>query len=235
MEETINLCYSKISIQSDIILTATQLRSYLGYRFISDTEFHHHDDKPYHYPLIQYKRIKNTLYVIGILDYSKLVFNRMSGLQYIVLAKKNIPITNITFENTKHRLSNEITSYSFTSPWIALNTENYTKFKKIDHRFKKKFLEDILTGNILSMLKGLNIRINYKLYVNIDWYKEVPIIAHKHDFSGFYANFITNLSLPKYIGLGKSVSKGFGTIQKQENKKKNNRIIGSKINDKIIN
>ncbi len=214
MEETINICYSKISVDSDITLTATQLRSYIGYRFITDTEFHHHDDRPYHYPLIQYKRVRGQLYVMGISNCSRLVFDRVSGLQYIVLAKKNIPITNIIFENTKHRLTDEITTYSFSSPWIALNTENYTKFKNIDSRFKKRFLEDILVGNLLSMLKGLDIRISYQLYVNIKWYKEIPIIAHKHSFSGFHANFTTNLSLPKYIGLGKSVSKGFGIIHR---------------------
>ena len=70
---------------------------------------------------------------------------------------------------------------------------------------------------MLSMLKGIGIRINHRLYVQIKWYKEVPIIAHKHNFSGFYAKFVTNLSLPKYIGVGKSVSKGFGIIQEDDN------------------
>ncbi len=72
----------------------------------------------------------------------------------------------------------------------------------------------MLIGNLLSMLKGIGIKIDYHLYVQIKWYKKAPVIVHKHRFSGFYAKFVTNLSLPKYIGIGKSVSKGFGIIQK---------------------
>ena len=212
MEKTIKLCYCNISVNSDIVLTATQMRSYIGYKFVEDTEFHHHDDNPYRYPLIQYKRIKDEISVMGINQYSDMVYDRLSSLQYIVLAKQKIPITSIIFDRTKHIITDEITPYSFTSPWIALNKENYTKFKNLDGQFKKRFLEDILIGNLLSMLKGLGIRIDYQLYVQLKWYKEVPIIAHKHSFSGFYAKFVTNLSLPKHIGIGKSVSKGFGIL-----------------------
>ena len=213
MDLKVNLCYCNITVDADIVLTATQLRSYIGYKFIEDTEFHHHDDKPFRYPLIQYKRIKEKLYVLGILQYTDLVFDRMSGLQHIVLAKKKIPITNIKFKKSTHVITDEITEYSFCSPWIALNAENYVKYKKLDKQFKKRFLEDILVGNLLSMLKGLDMRIDYRLYAHLKWYKELPIVAHKHGFSGFYAKFVTNLSLPKYIGIGKSVSKGFGIIQ----------------------
>lgn len=216
MDTLIRLCYSEISANTDMVLSATQLRSHIGYKFVADTEFHHHDDKPYRYPLIQYKRIKSKLYVLGIGDYAKLVFDRISGLQSITLAKKTIPITNIIFENTTHTITDEITQYSFNSPWIALNAENYAKFKNLDKQFRRRFLEDILIGNMLSMLKGLGIRIDYQLHVHIKWYKEIPIIAHEHGFSGFYAKFVTNLSLPEYIGIGKSVSKGFGTIQKTD-------------------
>lgn len=214
MDKLIRLCYSEINTDTDMVLSATQLRSYIGYKFVSDTEFHHHDDKPYRYPLIQYKRIKDKLFVLGIDNYAKLVFERISGLQSITLSKKTIPITNIVFKNTTHTITAEITQYSFSSPWIALNTENYAKFKSLDGQFRRRFLEDILTGNLLSMLKGIGIKIDYRLYVQIKWYKAVPIIAHEHRFLGFYAKFVTNLSLPAYIGIGKSVSKGFGMIHK---------------------
>ena len=216
MEIDIPLCYSEIVLHEKRRLSATQLRSFIGYKFIENTEFHHHDDNPYRYPLIQYKRINDSLYILGIAKYADLVFDRVSELQHITLKNTDLSISNIVFEKTTHAVTEKICKYRFISPWIALNAENYTKYNNIDLTFHKKFLENILTGNLLSMLKGLDIRIDYTLYVEIKWFKHMPITAHKHGFSGFYAEFITNLDLPEHIGIGKSVSKGFGIIQKMK-------------------
>lgn len=214
VNKVIQLCYARISTDTELNISATQLRSYIGYKFIADTEFHHHDEKPYRYPLIQYKRVKDRLFVMGIGEYADLVFDRLSGLQHIVLSKTQIPIRDIVFERDTHQITDQITQYRFTSPWIALNAQNYTKFRSLDRQFKKRFLENILIGNLLSMLKGLNIRLDYELYIQIKWYKELPVTAHEHGFSGFYAKFATNLSVPEHIGIGKSVSKGFGMLER---------------------
>lgn len=213
MEQEINVAYAKINSDYTVKISATKLRGYLGYLFIQDTEFHHHDDNPYRYPLIQYKRIKNDLVVVGIGDYSSIIIDKLSDLKEIILPHSKVPVRSIEFTSIVHNITNNICQYEFQTPWFALNVENYAKFKNLDNHFKTGFLEDILIGNMLSMLKGIGIHINYQLYVKIKWYKEVPIIVHKHGFSGFYARFVTNLSLPKYIGIGKSVSKGFGIIQ----------------------
>ena len=210
------ITYAKINTDRSSKISATQLRGYLGYLFIQDTEFHHHDDNSYRYPLIQYKRIENELIVIGINDYSKLIVEKLSELKEIILPHTRVPVTSMEFTTVTHQVTDDICQYKFQTPWIALNNKNYEKFKNVDTVFKKKILEDILTGNLLSMLKGIGVRIDYHLYVQIQWYKEVPVIVHEHNFSGFYARFVTNLSLPKHIGIGKSVSKGFGIIQKTD-------------------
>ena len=212
----VSLCYSEIILHEKKRLSATQLRSFIGYKFMEDTEFHHHDDNPYRYPLIQYKRINDSLYILGIAKYADLVFDRVSELQHITLKNTDLSISNIVFEKTTHTITEKLCKYRFISPWIALNAENYTKYNDLDSTFHKKFLENILTGNLLSMLKGLDIRIDYTLYVEIKWFKHMPIIVHKHGFSGFYAEFVTNLDLPEHIGIGKSVSKGFGVVRKMD-------------------
>ena len=215
-KKTITASYAKINTNREKRISATQLRGYLGYLFIQDTEFHHHDDNPYRYPLIQYKKIKDDLMVLGINDCSKIVIEKMPELKEIILPKVRVPVTSIEFTTTTHQVTDEILQYEFQTPWIALNAENYTKFKNLDKQFRKRLLEDILIGNLLSMFKGVGIKVDYRLYVQIKWYKEIPVTAHKHGFSGFYAKFVTNLSLPDYIGIGKSVSKGFGIIKKTD-------------------
>lgn len=215
LNKQIKICYCDIAINTDKALSATQLRSYLGYKFAQETEFHHHDDKPYRYPLIQYKRVKDKLFVLGIDQFADVVQEKLAGLENICLKNIKLPVYNIIFTHKTHTITKDITEYNFTTPWIALNTDNYIKYNMLDKRFHINMLEKILTGNLLSMLKGLDCMIDYELYVKINQFRQIPIIAHKHSFSGFYASFVTNLSLPKYIGIGKSVSKGFGMLERK--------------------
>jgi hypothetical protein len=63
------------------------------------------------------------------------------------------------------------------------------------------------------MLKGLGIFIDYHVDVAIK--NTVPLLtrAHGNTFWGFSADFDANINIPRYAGLGKSVSKGFGTVE----------------------
>lgn len=212
--DAITVSCAKINTNTKVRISATKLRGYLGYAFIQDTEFHHHDDNPYRYPLIQYKRINNELMVLGINDYSKTIIEKLSSLNEIVLPNCKIPISSIEFSTTTHHIDDKTTQYEFLSPWIALNSENYKKFKIIDSNLQYRFLENILIGNFLSTLKGIGIHIDHKLYASIKGLRPIHVVAHQNSFYSFYARFTANLSLPDLIGIGNSVSKGFGVIKK---------------------
>ena len=83
-------------------------------------------------------------------------------------------------------------------------------FKTID---KEEILKKILVGNIISMSKGLDYTVKEKIHCWINLKeKEVIIKGIKH--IGFVGEFKVNFDIPDYLGLGKSVSKGFGTIKK---------------------
>ena len=104
--------------------------------------------------------------------------------------------------------------YKFLSPWIALNESNYLHYKNLnDEDYRKQFLERIFIGNILSALKGMNIHIEFQIKASIQNYRSVSIVAHSNRFQAFFALIDTNISIPAHIGLGKSVSKGFGTLE----------------------
>ena len=212
--DTIIISYAKINTDTTKRISAAKLRGYLGYLFVSDTEFHHHDKNPYRYPLIQYKRIKNNLMVIGINDYSKIILEKIPNLKEIVLTDSKVMVTSIEFSTVTHHITDDITKYEFQSPWIALNSENYEKLKTLDSQLRYRFLENILIGNFLSMLKGVGIHIDYKLYASIKQLRPMYAIVHQNQFYSFHAQFVTNLNLPDLIGIGNSVSKGFGVIKK---------------------
>ena len=212
--KNIILSHAKLNTEETQKISATKLRGYLGYLFIDDTEFHHHDENPYRYPLIQYKKIKNELIVLGINDYSEIIFDKLSDLKEIVLPNYKVPITSIEFTNTTHQVTDEMTKYEFQTPWIALNSENYEKFKTINSELRRRFLENILIGNFLSALRGMGISVDHKLYASIHRFSPKYATVHQNPFHAFYAQFTTNLSLPDFIGIGNSPSKGFGVIKK---------------------
>lgn len=98
------------------------------------------------------------------------------------------------------------------TPWLALNCKNYENYLIFDKNQRKELLVRILIANILSMLKGLGIIYKEKILVNIEKHRTKTTTAHENKFAGITCKWGANISLPNYIGLGKSVSKGFGVI-----------------------
>jgi hypothetical protein len=82
-----------------------------------------------------------------------------------------------------------------------------------DPEERKSLLEGILKGNLLAMLKGLDIWLEGNLTVQITKLSEPYKLRYKGlDLMAFNADFDSNLSIPANVGIGKHVSVGFGTI-----------------------
>jgi hypothetical protein len=211
MAHKVNICYAILETDSAKI-SAMELRGYLGYLFVNDSEFHHHSESSYHYPLIQYKKIDHKLIIIGFVNYANCLFSKISQLEYIITPNRKIPIQNIHLENKTFLIEEKQCQYRFVTPWIALNSTNYAKYMEMQGTMRKEFLSKILVGNILSMLKGFGISYEKRIIVTLDKIKTIVTKAHENQFAGFYCSWNSNISLPNYIGLGKSVSKGFGVL-----------------------
>lgn len=214
MVDEIKICTATLDFDSDYKITPVKLRGFLAHLFANISEFHHHSDNSYHYPLIQYKRIKKKLVVVGIRKYAEIIFQNMSDLDHITTETRKIPLNNIEIKTTMFKVTQNPQKYKFVSPWLALNEKNYAKFKELKNNEKKPFLEKILVGNILSLLKGLEIFVDYAIIISILKFDSIRVTAHKNKFAGIYAEFECNVTLPEYLGLGKSVTKGFGIVQK---------------------
>lgn len=158
--------------------------------------------------------MNRKLLVLGLNDYSKIVFYKMSQLANLVTQDGKINLFNVDLTNITFEIREEYAVYKFISPWLALNENNYEKFKSLDRNQRKEFLEKILIANILSALKGLGLRVEFQISVQINKLKPVQTEAHKNKFVGFYCEFALNVALPKFLGIGKSVSKGFGVIER---------------------
>ena len=211
-DKKIKICHVILDFDSDKNVTPVQLRGFLAHLFANISEFHHHSDNSYHYPLIQYKRIDKKLAVIGIEEFADIVFEKMSNLDHITTQDQKIPLTNLEIQNTTYYPKEVTSKYKFASPWIALNKENYAKYSLLAKKDQKQFLEKILVGNILSMLKGMEIFADCTITVKINSCKSIMTIAHQNKFAGFFCEWDSSIILPEYCGLGKSISKGFGVV-----------------------
>lgn len=192
-----------------------------------DILFHNH--KPdggglrYSYPLIQYKRINKKATILCVetgtesigkfFQDSDLVLNIHGETSKFEI--ESIKAYNQIVQIWEHRFSYRIRK------WLALNQENYEKFERLESVAEKSlFLENILKANTLSFAKGLNIFFDKQIECKITWLSEPTLTRYKNvKMTLFDAEFITNVSIPDYVGLGKGVSIGYGmTVRKRERK-----------------
>ena len=71
----------------------------------------------------------------------------------------------------------------------------------------------MLTGNILSFAKGMDVYFDKEVKCTIQQIRENSPRSYKGvDLLGFSAAFTSNVCLPQWIGLGKSASQNHGTL-----------------------
>lgn len=207
-------------INKSLTLKAEKIRGFFASKFKEYILTHQHKSDGsflYKYPLIQYKIINNTPYLIAIEDgcdvinniYDKYSKIRIENFYYAIIEKSII----VKCENLG--LSKKEYSYEFLTPWLALNEKNFKKYMEIEEeKDKKEFLNKILTGNIISLSKSLGYTVEKVIEAKILKFKEVPVKLKGVKMIGFLGSFRVNFEIPDYFGLGKSVSRGFGTIKK---------------------
>jgi hypothetical protein len=206
---------------------AEWFRGFFAEHFREYTLVHHHleDDRlHYSFPLIQYKVMDGKPLVVGINEgaeilqriYPELTRLRIGHREYQIIEKTIIIRTDDVV------VTQELESFSFLTPWLALNEKNYEKYQKFGSWEKRKeLLESILIGNLLSMSKSLGYTVTDPIKAEIKNIKEVRTKLKNIPMIGFLGTFSVNFKIPDYWGIGKSVSRGFGTVKKVASKKCN--------------
>ena len=173
----------------------------------------------YNYPLVQYKFIQGKCLIVGIDNGANIVYGLdllgktllLSHQKYRVLKK------DVEFHELPYGITKAMLPYSFLTPWLALNEKNYEQYQKFGTWPKRKeLLEKILIGNIISMSKGLGYTVPEPIKAGIDRLKEVHTSLKGVPMLGFRGTFSVNFEIPDYWGIGKSVSRGFGTVKRVE-------------------
>ncbi len=199
-----------------------KFRGYVGNVFAKYDLIHNHDPETgkniYRYPLIQFKIIDDTPAIIALTEKAVEIFTEIfMKLDEIIIDDKRIPVNekDLKIEETDFGFSDEILFYEFINPWISLNQKNFVAYKLKSEKEKNDLLKRILIGNILSMSKYLDLHLNKEQKIDVDLkVRQVQAILKGKKMIGFKGVFKTNFIIPDYVGLGKSVSRGFGTVKK---------------------
>lgn len=179
----------------------------------------HFDDSrvKYNYPFVQYKNIKGNHLLLGIGEGAKLISTLNLVGETITLSDKPYKILkkDVLIEELLYGIKQVNSVYSFLTPWLALNEKNYEQYHRLGSWGKRKeLLEKILIGNIISMSKSLGYTVPEFIYAKIVKLKEVHTSLKGTPMLGFLGSFSVNFEIPDYWGIGKSVSRGFGTVKK---------------------
>ena len=182
--------------------------------------FHNHKEENYNYtyPLIQYKSYGNNTLIVGIDKGGEAIENLLKDKVSIpcTLGKRCTQLELIGVRSQKVVIGEQLHPLTYTiQGWLPLNSENYRIYLKTESLVERiQMLERILTGNILSFAKGVGVYFDSPVQcaiLQID--EERPFIYKDIALKSFNVQFKTNMKLPDYIGLGKSISIGRGTIK----------------------
>ncbi len=199
---------------------AHKLRGYFGnlFREHSPLLHNHLEDGRlrYAYPLVQYKVVDRAPMLVGLGEGAKLLAELFFQMKAIKIDDREYPVfeRDIVFKNTPVGLGEGLTDYRFGTLWLPLNQEGYPEYRNMAPEERRGFLGRVLTGHLLSFFKGVGLFLPPEVRVLATVRPEEPVLTGYKDtqLMGFPGSFTTNAVLPDYIGLGKAVSRGFGTI-----------------------
>jgi len=196
-----------------------KLRGYFSKIFGDESDlFHNHNadgSAIYRYPRIQFKVIEQVPYLIGLDDGAALLVERFMQIKELKLDDRTYTLNqkNIKSLDLSLGLIEDLISYKFLSPWMALNQKNHTAYLTMDTVQQAELLKRILTSNMLSYMKAFGCLVESKVLVQHSL-NTITTQFKNQTMVAFKGQFTTNALLPDFIGLGKSVARGYGAIKK---------------------
>lgn len=191
--------------------------------------FHNHLEDGrlrYSYPLIQYKRINQKSAIVCLGEGTDAIGQFFGACNFDVILgdrQMKLEVESVKAYQCLVQLWNHDFSYRIRR-WLPLNKENYETYLKTESLADRyAFLERILTGNIVSFAKGLGIHFEQDVTCKLTSISNPHLTLYKDvKMMSFDAEFKTNVSIPDYVGLGKGVSLGMGTVVRKRTKYEEN-------------
>jgi hypothetical protein len=165
------------------------------------------------YPLIQYKVIRGAPLIVAINEGCDILWEIYDKLDEInEVSPWKITERRIIEKKAELGPLEEKVRYRFLTPWLTVKETEIGKDIKTNTKQRNSALATILESNFLAISRNFNIPIDMNLDISLNT-KDEYIIQRDTEIAGFFGSFYINFELPQFLGLGKSVTRGFGTVK----------------------
>ncbi|OQX92449.1 MAG: hypothetical protein B6D58_03005 [candidate division Zixibacteria bacterium 4484_95] len=165
------------------------------------------------YPLIQYKVIRGAPIIVAVNEGCDVLWNIYDCLDEIN-ERSTWEITEKRIIDKKVNLgpTDKWVRYRFLTPWLTIPAEELGKKTQNNLQQKNKILTPVLENNFLGIARNFDIPVEDEININLN-VRDNFIIQKDTGVAGFFGTFYANFELPPFLGLGRSISRGFGTIK----------------------
>ncbi|WP_080053900.1 CRISPR-associated endonuclease Cas6 [Spirosoma aerolatum] len=219
---------------------AHKLRGYFGELFRDYSPLlHNHlqtDDESatdairfrYAYPLVQYKVLRHIPTLVGFGEGAKLLAQLFLQVSTLSINGKLIPVhtRHIRCEQVPIGMADELLEYNFVTLWMALNQANYRDYRRYSDAGRAAQLKRVFTSQILATFRtfGLWLSLHERLRVHLSLDERATQFKNQR-MVAFSGRFLANVVLPNGLGLGKGVSRGFGSVERYVHSDQPNRLV----------
>ncbi len=223
----IETCHKKVDftcIEHDVglhltIAHARWLRGSVACR-IRRPEFHQHGGEGiiYRHPLIRYDVSTGHAEIAGLAE-GALLLRSIPAFDAFELGRDRLRVRqrSIRTERVTIGPSADLITYVFHTPYLALNQENFQNWEGSNEVERKRLLSRIVVGTQLSLCKAIGLHVAERFRPK--WTFALAASRRSNLVSSCWASWLvtTNFQLPGRWGIGKSSSRGFGTLTVREN------------------
>ena len=199
---------------------AHKLRGYFGTLFEQHSPLlHNHLEGGglrYAYPLVQYKVIDGLPVLVGLNEGAELLIQLFLEVKELVIDDKTYALNHkdLRCEEVVAGYGEELRRYDFGTLYMALNQENYPAFVRASVEERKQQLNMLVRNHILAAFKGMGVWLEPHERIMVQAELEQRQTLFKNQAMVVFAGgFTSNAILPKWVGLGKAVSRGFGAVE----------------------
>lgn len=198
---------------------AHKLRGYFGQVFKEYSPLlHNHLEGGglrYAYPLVQYKVVEGIPTLLGINEGAILLLDLFLQIKTIDVNGRlyELHTKNLECREVEIVYSEELWAYRFATLFMPLNQSNFERYAALVPTERHRELNRLLRNHLLAALKGMGIWLdpNQRIFVDANLEPHSTQFKNQHMLA-FAGEFRTNLILPPLVGIGKAVSRGFGSI-----------------------
>jgi hypothetical protein len=198
-----------------------RLRAFLARQFPQYSELHNHlvnGGFRMVYPDIQFKFIEDRPMIVGYGKGLQILAEVFQKVNYFELNHRrvDVPEKSIQIVETMIEESEKVYNYSFLTPWMALNQNNYFVYQYLNMVEREIKLNRILWGNLRALAHAFGywipdpdkVKVTGRFRRKTGHFKGKTMLTFSGEFS-------TNFQIPDYFGLGKQVARGYGTVKKR--------------------